>query len=257
MCSMLNPIKTEKVDQLHIQVYETREKMGKAAAIHVTAKIQELLRQKDFVRIIFAAAPSQNEFFTVLKEEPSIDWSRIIAFHMDEYIGLSDDAPERFGQFLTDHLFKYVQPKEVHFIDSSQEEEVELKRYGDLINEAPIDIVCLGIGENGHIAFNDPPVADFNDPKIIKVVELDAICRQQQVNDGAFAKIGDVPTHAMTLTISALMSGQHLYCMVPGVTKRKAVREVLRGPITVATPASVLRRHPNCTLYVDKEAYGE
>jgi len=250
-------ITVEQVENLVIQVYETRAAMGKAAATQVAAKIKELLEKKETIRMIFAAAPSQSEFFDTLKKDSSIDWTRVIAFHMDEYIGLEVGASQSFGTFLSEQLFDEVKPGTVHYMDSTKNVNEELLRYGNLIKEEPIDIVCLGIGENGHIAFNDPPVADFNDPEMIKIVELDEVCRQQQVNDGCFAKIEDVPTHAITLTIPALMSGNYLYCIVPGPTKRQAVRGVLQGPVSTENPASILRRHPNCILYLDKDSYGE
>jgi len=250
-------ITVERVDHLVVQVYETREDLGKAAATQVSAKIKELLKEQDTIRMIFAAAPSQNELFETLKKDSEIDWSRIVAFHMDEYIGLEAGAPQSFGVFLKEKLFDEVKPGIVHYMDSSQDVSEELLRYGNLIKEAEIDIVCLGIGENGHLAFNDPPVADFNDPELIKVVELDDVCRQQQVNDGCFATIEDVPTHAITLTIPALMSGKHLFCIVPGPTKRQAVRGVLEGLISTDNPATILRRHPSCILYLDKESYSK
>lgn len=246
----------EKVEQLKVKVFENRQVMGAAAALSAATKIKELLSRKDKVRIIFAAAPSQNDFLAELVKQEGIDWSRITAFHMDEYIGLPDDAPQKFGQFLLDRLFKMVKPGELHLIQSSSTIEQECQRYGDLIAAAPIDIICLGIGENGHIAFNDPPVADFEDNLIIKPVELDAACRQQQVNDGCFLDFAAVPTHALTLTIPTMMSGAHLYCIVPGSTKRAAVEQTLRGPITTSCPASILRTHPDCTLYVDRDSYG-
>ncbi|MDF2724351.1 MAG: glucosamine-6-phosphate deaminase, partial [Paenibacillus sp.] len=153
--------------------------------------------------------------------------------------------------------FDLVKPGQVNLIDSSNSIEGECKRYGDLLREAPIDIVCLGIGENGHLAFNDPPVAEFDDPLTIKPVELDRACRQQQVNDGCFASFDDVPTHALTLTIPTLLSASYLYCMVPGPTKRAAVERTLDGEIATECPSTVLRRHPDCTLYVDRDSYGE
>lgn len=205
--------------------------------------------------MVFAAAPSQNEFLEALVEDKDIDWSRITAFHMDEYIGLEEDAPQRFSQFLKERLFDLVKPGELHLIQSSNGAEEECRRYAELLNKAPIDIICLGIGENGHIAFNDPPVADFNDPHTMKPVELDDACRQQQVNDGCFPSFDDVPTHALTLTIPTMMSASHLFCIVPGTTKREAVMHTLNGPITTDCPASVLRNHPDCTLYVDTDSY--
>lgn len=254
--SQFEPILTEQRDQLKVRVYENREAMGKDAAEHAAAKIRELLGKQDRVRMVFAAAPSQNEFLEALTKAEGIDWRRITAFHMDEYIGLPAGAKERFSQFLKDAIFDKVNPGEVHLIGMNDSTEEEIRRYTELIQEAPIDIICLGIGENGHIAFNDPPVADFDDPEVIKPVELDAVCRQQQVNDGAFPTLDDVPTHALTLTIPTLMSGKHLYCMVPGPTKKEAVYKTLNGPITTECPASILRKHPDCTLYTDKEAYG-
>ncbi|MCR2822948.1 glucosamine-6-phosphate deaminase [Lederbergia panacisoli] len=246
----------EQVGNLVVQVYESRADLGKAAALQVSAKIKELLKNKETIRMVFAAAPSQSEFFDALKEDASIDWSRVIAFHMDEYIGLEPSAPQSFGEFLKHHLFDEVKPGKVHLMDSSGNVNDELTRYGNLMKEEPIDIICLGIGENGHLAFNDPPVADFNDPEVIKIVELDEVCRQQQVNDGCFLNFDAVPTHAITLTIPALMSGEYLYCIVPGPTKRQAVRGVFEGPISTDNPATILRRHPNCILYLDKDSYG-
>ncbi|TMV52995.1 glucosamine-6-phosphate deaminase [Paenibacillus mesophilus] len=250
------PVKAESVDQLKVNVYANRQDLGTSAGRAAAATIKELLGRKDRIRMIFAAAPSQNEFLETLSSDPDIDWSRITAFHMDEYIGLPNDAPQKFSRFLCERLFDKVKPGQVHLIDSSNTIEAECKRYGDLLREAPIDIVCLGIGENGHIAFNDPPVADFDDPFTIKAVELDDACRQQQVNDGCFPTFGDVPTHALTLTIPTMMSADHLYCMVPGPTKRNAVNRTLNGTISTECPSTVLRRHPDCTLYVDRDSYG-
>jgi glucosamine-6-phosphate deaminase len=249
-------VQEETADKLKVKVYENRSAMGAAAAIEAAATIKELLSRKERIRIIFAAAPSQNEFLAELVQQQGIEWSRITAFHMDEYMGLSSDAPQRFSRFLCDRLFDLVHPGELHLIQGSNRIEEEVKRYGDLIAAAPIDIICLGIGENGHIAFNDPPVADFADSHIIKPVELDDACRQQQVNDGCFPSFEAVPTHALTLTIPTMMSGAHLFCMVPGPTKRAAVEQTLRGPITTACPASILRQHAECTLFVDRDSFG-
>lgn len=255
--SMSAPIKTETVEKLRVQVYASRADMGAAAGADVAAKIKSLQSAQPTVRMIFAAAPSQNETLATLAGAQDIDWRRVVAFHMDEYIGLPSGAPQRFGQYLREHLFDLVKPGVVHLIDSVNYIDAECRRYGDLLRQAPIDIVCLGIGENGHIAFNDPPVADFADPQIIKPVELDEACRKQQVNDGCFANFAAVPTHALTLTISALMAGRHLYCSVPGATKRAAVRRTLNGPISTQCPSTILRAHADCTLYVDRDSMGE
>ncbi|MDQ0920261.1 glucosamine-6-phosphate deaminase [Paenibacillus sp. V4I5] len=248
-------VKEHKVDQLKVKVYRNRKDLGEAAAQEAANKIRELLSSQSSVRIIFAAAPSQNEFLETLVQEKGIDWSRITAFHMDEYIGLEPHAPQKFSAFLRRSIFDQVKPGRVHLIENGDSVEKECIRYAALIQEAPIDIVCLGIGENGHIAFNDPPVADFQDRNTIKAVELEEACRTQQVNDGCFATLDAVPTYALTLTIPALMSGAHLFCMVPGKTKNAAVQQTLDGAIDTACPATILRTHPNCTLYVDLDSY--
>jgi len=245
-------------DALQVQIYENRTEMGKAAAEELASKLKELLATRKNIRMIFASAPSQNEFFAHLAKIASsgkIDFSRITAFHLDEYIGLSADAPQGFGNFLQDKLFSKIQLGEVHFINSqAADAEAECQRYAALINAAPIDIVCMGIGENAHIAFNDPPVADFNDPKLVKIVELDEMCRQQQVNDGCFATITDVPTHAITLTIPAIMRGEAIFCMVPGSTKANAVYNSLEKEVSTAYPASILRKKQGAVLYLDKDS---
>ncbi|MBP1990846.1 TIM barrel protein [Paenibacillus eucommiae] len=250
------PFSSGNVEQLKVNVYENRALMGQAAAKQAADSIRALQGQKEQLRLIFAAAPSQNEFLAALSQAPNIDWSRITVFHMDEYIGLAEDAPQKFSRFLEEGIFDIVRPGGVHLINSGNDAAEEAVRYGKLLTEAPIDIVFLGIGENGHIAFNDPPVADFNDPAPVKMVELDLPCRQQQVNDGCFASLADVPTHAITLTIPALTSAKTMICIVPGPTKREAVEQTLTGPIATACPATILRTHGDCTLYLDRESYG-
>ena len=247
----------ERVDELQVRVFDTRQEMGVAAGQDIAAKINELLQEKEILRIVFAAAPSQNEMLAFLATAEGIDWSRIDVFHMDEYVGLSPDAPQRFAHFLTAKLFARVNPRTIHLIDDSEGAVAACEHYKQLLSQGQPDIVCLGVGENGHLAFNDPPVADFNDPDVIKRVQLDAVCRQQQVNDGCFPTLDDVPKEALTLTIPTLLSGHHLFCVVPGKTKHQAIKTMLNGPITTACPASILRRHPDCTLYVDHDSYGK
>lgn len=224
--------------------------MGEAAAKAVEEKVVELLQSQKEIRMIFAAAPSQNDLLASLRASTLVPWEKITAFHMDEYVGLSATAPQRFQSYLKEHLFDHVQCKAVHYIDGQGGDE-EANRYAHLLAERPIDIVCLGIGENGHIAFNDPPVADFNDPLLVKTVALEQACRQQQVNDGCFASLAEVPTHAITLTVPALMAGRFLFCVVPGARKRAAVEATLHGPVSTECPASVLRTHGDCRLYLD------
>ena len=248
-------MKTFKKDLLNVNIYETREEMGNAAARDIKARILSLLQTRETINMIFAAAPSQNEVLYALAADKEIPWNRINAFHMDEYIGLSADAPQGFGNFLKEHIFGLADFKSVSYIDiTASDAEKECKRYAELLAKYPTDIVVMGIGENGHIAFNDPPVADFNDPKAVKSVELDEICRNQQVNDGCFAKIDDVPKTAITLTIPTLFAGDHLFCIVPAKTKAKAVKATLCDDINEKCPATVLRRHKSSILYLDGDS---
>lgn len=244
-----------KKDLLNIQIYKTRSEMGEAAARDIKACILSLLEKKESIRMIFAAAPSQNEVLAALANDKEIPWERVDAFHMDEYIGLDAEAPQGFGNFLNRAIFGVAPFRSVSYIDiTADDAERECERYAALLCAAPIDIVVMGIGENGHIAFNDPPVADFNDPKAVKPVELDEICRNQQVNDGCFARIEDVPKTAITLTVPALFAGDHLFCIVPAKTKARAVRDTLCCEIGERCPASILRRHENATLYLDGDS---
>ena len=248
-------MKTFLQDKLKVEIYENRMLMGKSAARDIKAKIAELLAEKQEINIIFAAAPSQNDVLKSLVEDKEIEWNRVNAYHMDEYIGLDKDAPQGFGNFLKAHIFGLVPFKSVNYIDiTTTNPNAEADRYGKLLNENPTDIVIMGIGENGHIAFNDPPVADFKDEKVVKPVKLDEICRQQQVNDGCFDSIDKVPTHAMTLTVPTLVRAPYLFCIVPASTKASAVYETLNGSIDEHCPASVLRTHNNAKLYLDNES---
>ena len=248
-------MKQLKVDKLNVQIYENRTLMGEAAAKDIKEKIAQLLQSKSEINMIFAAAPSQNDVLKALVEDVSIEWNRVNVYHMDEYIGLDKDAPQGFGNFLKSHIFGLVPFKSVHYIDiTTTDPDAEADRYGKLLNDNLTDIVVMGIGENGHIAFNDPPVANFNDEKTVKAVKLDEICRQQHVNDGCFASLDQVPTHAMTLTVPTLVRAPYLFCIVPAPTKAKAVYETLNGSIDEHCPASVLRTHENAILYLDNES---
>lgn len=248
-------MKNFKKDLLSVNIYDTRIEMGEAAAKDIKARMLSLLETKESINMIFAAAPSQNEVLYALATDKEIPWSRVNAFHMDEYIGLSADAPQGFGNFLKAHIFGLADFQSVSYIDiTASDAQKECERYAKLLGENPIDIVVMGIGENGHIAFNDPPVADFNDPKAVKSVELDEICRNQQVNDGCFAKLDDVPKTAITLTVPTLFAGDHLFCIVPAKTKAKAVKATLCNDINEKCPATILRRHKSAILYLDRDS---
>ncbi|UGS43800.1 glucosamine-6-phosphate deaminase [Pseudocitrobacter corydidari] len=254
---MDNGITEFKKDNLTVLRYGNRQMMGEEAGRCVAEWLRMRLSSQRQVRMIFAAAPSQNEFLATLARAEGIDWSRVTVFHMDEYIGLSLSAPQRFSHFLQERLFNLVKPGTVHLIPGNGDPQQLCQQYGTLLSEAPIDAVCLGIGENGHLAFNDPPVADFADPKIIKHVELDDVCRQQQVNDGCFPMLDSVPTHALTLTIPTLLKADYLFCIVPGATKREAVIRTLNEPVSTRCPATILRQHANCLLFTDVDACPE
>jgi glucosamine-6-phosphate deaminase len=186
-------------EKLSIHIYESRDAMGEAAANAIAFEIGQLMEKKEEVNVIFASAPSQLEVLKNLRAK-DLEWNRINAFHMDEYVELDDLAPQRFGNFLKAVLFDQVPLKSVHYINGNAVDvDAECSRYAALLEQYPADIVILGIGENGHIAFNDPPVADFHDPLSVKKVELDKTCRQQQVNDGCFTRLEDVPAYAIAL----------------------------------------------------------
>ena len=242
-------------DKLEVKIFENRTLMGEAAAKDISAKIKELLAEKAEINMIFAAAPSQNDVLKALVEDKTIEWNRVNAYHMDEYIGLDKNAPQGFGNFLKSHIFGLVPFKSVNYIDiTATDPEKEAERYGELLKANPTDIVVMGIGENGHIAFNDPDVADFNDKKVVKPVKLDEICRNQQVNDGCFKTIDEVPALAMTLTVPTLVAAPWLFCIVPAATKAKAVYETINGKIDEHCPASILRTRDNAKLYLDDKS---
>ncbi len=243
------------VDKLKVKVIETRDEMGKTAGNEIADKIRELQSKKSEINMIFAAAPSQNEVLETLVESKEIDWSKVNAFHMDEYVGLPSSAPQGFGNFLKNRIFGKLNFKSVAYINGCAENpDDECARYSELLKKHPIDIACMGIGENGHIAFNDPWVADFNDKLMVKVVALDEVCRQQQVNDGCFEKLSDVPKNALTLTIQTIISGTYLFCSVPAKTKANAVKSTVKGEISEECPATILRKHENAVLYCDADS---
>ena len=248
-------MKTFIKDKLKVNVYENRTLMGEAAANDIKNTIVSLLKTKAELNMIFAAAPSQNDVLKALVNDSDIEWNKINAFHMDEYIGLDSDAPQGFGNFLKRSIFSLVPFKSVNFINPSAiSAEEEAERYTQLLLDYPTDIVVLGIGENGHIAFNDPGVADFNDKKVVKPVELDDVCRQQQVNDGCFDSIEKVPKTALTLTVPTLVKAPYLFCIVPAKTKANAVYRTINGEVSENCPATILRTTGNCVLYLDNES---
>lgn len=244
----------QKAGRMLVKAYETRKEMGQAAAAEATQALREVIDARGVCNVIFAAAPSQNEFLDALCES-DVDWSKVNAFHMDEYIGLSEDAPQGFGNFLKRAIFQRVPFRHVYTIQGGAEDiDGEIARYSALLQDNPPDLVFMGIGENGHIAFNDPHVAHFDDVCSMRAVELDETCRRQQVNDGCFAALEQVPTHALTLTVPTLVSAARLFCMVPAATKADAVGKTVLGEIRETVPASILRMHSCATLYIDRDS---
>ncbi|WP_224387962.1 6-phosphogluconolactonase [Pseudonocardia sp. ICBG1293] len=232
-----------------VRVFDNRTRMGAAAAAAVADELRARLARQPEVRMVFAAAPSQQDMLGALAQAPDVDWSRVSAFHMDEYLGLPDGAPQRFGRWLSTVFFDRVPLGAVHLMDPDADPDG--RAYAELLGRAPVDLVCLGIGENGHLAFNDPPAARLDDPRDVAVVELDGVSRSQQVADGLFGTVDDVPTHAITLTVPRLLAADRLFCVVPGAAKRQAVTRALHGPLTSQVPASALRTHADCTLFLD------
>ena len=244
---------------LPVRRFATRREMGAAAA----ADIADFLRAKIGIsgrrlRVIFAAADSQRDMLESLIADHRLDWGRITAFHMDEYIGLPPEAPERLGNWLKRALIERVPIGRFHAISPEVGVKTAVEEYERLLTEAPIDAVCLGIGVNGHLAFNEPgPGTDLNDRHWVKEIALDPVSCQQQVDEGNYPSISAVPKSAITLTVPCLLSGERLFCVVPGKVKAPAVQRALHDPIGPDCPATALRRHARCTLYCDKEALPE
>ncbi|MBD5777883.1 6-phosphogluconolactonase [Pelagicoccus sp. NFK12] len=251
------PIKEVKSGSLKVGVYPSRPGMGGAAAAYVTDTLESLLKTKEEVRIVVGSAPSQDEFFAALTSAANrdkVDWGRVVVFHMDEYIGLSASHDQSFRNYQYEHFLKHVSVKAFHEIrGETPDAKAECERLNGLLGEAPIDLVCLGFGENGHLAFNDPP-ADFSEQQWAKVVQLDQTCRQQQVNDGCFASIDEVPTHAITLTLKVFSTAGVLSGVIPAKTKAAAVKAAVEGPIGGHCPATLCRQHPNARLFLDLDS---
>jgi len=247
-------IRKIQVKELTVRVFDNRASMGTAAAKHAAEMIRTVAAEKEEINIIFAAAPSQNDFLAELRAMDDLPWNRINAFHMDDYIGLPADAPQGFANFLRRSIFDHVPFKAVYCMNGQNPDpQAECDRYTALLREYPADIIFMGIGENGHIAFCDPPVAAFNDPLDVKVVAPEGRCRQQPVHDGCFATLDEVPTHAYTLTIPLMMRVPHMMLVVPTKLKAQAIHDTVRGPITTDVPASIVRTHKGgATLYTDE-----
>ena len=251
----MKPIKEMVYDSLHVQVYEDKVQLGKAAAAFAERLCHGPRSKQRAINLLFSTGASQFEFAAALGAEPQIPWNLVQAFHLDEYQGMAADHPASFRLWLKTRIEDPFKPAAFHYIEGDAADvEAECRRYEQLVRENPMDIGFIGIGENGHIAFNDPPVADFDDPLWVKVVELDEACRQQQLGEGWFAALDEVPKYAITLTVPAIMACRSIVSVVPDSRKAEAVKRALEGPISTDCPASILRRHPRALLFLDRDS---
>lgn len=257
MAAPPSPTRTFTVDALAVRVYATQAELAADGAALVAQYLAAVLARQAEAAVILASATSQIQFLDALAQRPEVDWQRLTLFHMDEYLGVTPDHPASFRRFMRERVEARVRPRAFHYLAGDCLEPLaECERYAALLSAQPIDLCCLGVGENGHVAFNDPSVADFQDPRLVKLVKLDEPCRQQQVGEGCFPTMADVPQYAFTLTVPALCAARRLVCVVPERRKAVAVRATLRGAVTPACPASWLRRQSHCTLLLDADSAG-
>ncbi|MBN1641373.1 MAG: glucosamine-6-phosphate deaminase [Anaerolineae bacterium] len=248
------PIRTLHVDPIPVHVFATNRALGARAADDLAAIIAEAIDERDHASLILATGNSQLSFMKALRRKPGIAWDRVVVFHMDEYLGMSSDHPASFPKYIREKLTDHVQPRAFYAIrGDAPDVEAELERYTALLARYPADACVLGIGENGHLAFNDPP-ADFETTETIHVVNLDRTCRMQQVGEGHFTSLEDVPRQALSLTVPALLAPAHVLAVVPEARKAQAVKTSLEGPVTPDCPASILRTKPHVTMYLDVDS---
>jgi len=248
-------MKTTKYDQLTVHTFPTEAELAQAAAKEAQKCLSAAIAQNGSAAAILASANSQIRFLEAVVALGGVDWSRVTLFHMDEYLGISADHPASFRKYMREKVEALLKPKVFHYVPGDAPQPIAAcEAYEALLKAQPIDLCCLGIGENGHIAFNDPPVADFNDARGVKIVELDRACRLQQVNEGHFPNYDAVPAYAVTLTVPMLCSAKRMLCIVPETRKAQAVKDTLEGPVATACPASILRTKPQATLYLDSDS---
>ena len=244
-----------RFDALTVHVADDVEEMARDAATDAAAALQAAIAARDEANIMLATGNSQLAFLLELVRGPDIAWDRVRAFHMDEYVGLPPSHSASFQRYMRERVAAQLPGMEFHYLTGdAPDPEAEAARYEALLRTHPLDVCCAGIGENGHLAFNDPPVADFDDPRDVKIVALEEASRRQQVGEGHFATIDEVPTHAITVTIPALLRAGRVLVIVPEARKAKPVRAALYGPISTACPASILRSCEHATLYLDPES---
>ena len=241
-------------DKLKVRIFNSEILAGKAAAEFVANHLNEVIQSKGYVNMILATGASQFAFLDAIKTM-DVDWSKITAFHLDEYKGLPETHPASFRKYLKERIIDIVKPGKMYYINGDAEDiDNEIERYEELLKAHPIDIACIGIGENGHIAFNDPGVADFADPRLVKIAQLDDACRRQQLGEGWFSSFDDVPKEAVSLTVSAIMNCKVISAIVPDKRKAEAVYKTLNAEISTECPATILRIHDDATLFLDENS---
>jgi glucosamine-6-phosphate deaminase len=239
--------------QIKIEIYADKQSLGRAAAEHAARSLRRTLGEGGSARVVAATGASQFEFLDGLTAAPGIDWSRVEVFHLDEYEGLTSTHPASFRKYVFERLIQKVGITRYYLLDGDGDPQESVKKVGATLLSKPVDLLFAGIGENGHLAFNDPP-ADFlvADPYLI--VDLDEACRQQQVNEGWFPKLADVPTKAISMSVRQILSAKEIIAVVPDTRKARAVQASLEGEISPMVPASILRKHPNATIYLDSDS---
>jgi glucosamine-6-phosphate deaminase len=249
------PINTFTADVLPVRVYANQTALAEDVAVIAQKYLQETLAAKNSAAVILATGNSQIQFLDALVKLGGVDWSKITLFHMDEYLGLDANHKASFRRYMRERVESRLRPRVFHYLEGDCALPLsECDRYARLLRAQPIDLCCLGIGENGHIAFNDPPVADFKDPHLVKLVKLDDACKMQQVRENHFPNLESVNPYAFTLTIPALCSAKKMLCISPEKRKAQAVKDALRGPISTACPASYLRTQSQATLFLDSDS---
>jgi glucosamine-6-phosphate deaminase len=252
---MAGSTKTFSADQLRVRIYPGQDQLVQDAAREIQRYLQETLNAQRTATVILATGNSQIQFLDQLARLGGLDWSQITLFHMDEYLGISGEHPASFRRYLRERVESRVHPRVFHYLEGDALEPInECERYARLLRTQKIDLCCLGIGENGHLAFNDPPVADFEDKRSVKLVQLDTACREQQVREKHFPNLEAVPQYALTLTIPALCNVRRMMCIAPEQRKAQAVKAALEGPIAPSCPASILRKQAHATLLLDADS---
>ncbi|MDZ8053542.1 MAG: glucosamine-6-phosphate deaminase [Aulosira sp. ZfuVER01] len=249
---MLAATKSFSVDKLTVQIYNTEAEMAQDVAEIAQQYLHKLLQQQDSATVLLATGNSQLKFLDALIALGGVDWSRIILFHLDEYLGISSDHSASFRRYLRERVEQRVNPQQFHYLEGDTLQPLaECDRYTKLLQAQPIDLCCLGVGENGHLAFNDPSVADFQDPYRVKLVKLDSVNRQQQVKTGHFPNLESVPQYAFTVTLPLICSAKKIICLAPEKRKANVVKDILQGSINTKCPASILRQQAQAMLFLD------